>query len=69
MAEYVADILEMSALLTTTMPKVCRTIDAPEEAGMYGEARIMVGGAPLSQDFADDMGPVALATGKTPSPG
>ena len=51
-----ADILGMSALLTTTMPNIGRTIEAFEEAGLRGEVRIMVGGAPLSQEFADDMG-------------
>ena len=51
-----ADILGMSALLTTTMPNMGRTIDAFEEAGLRNEVRIMVGGAPLSQEFADDMG-------------
>ena len=51
-----ADILGMSALLTTTMPNMGRTIEAFEEAGLRGEVRIMVGGAPLSQEFADDMG-------------
>ena len=51
-----ADIPGMSALLTTTMPNMGRTIEAFEEAGLRGEVRIMVGGAPLSQEFADDMG-------------
>ncbi|CAI8046985.1 Dimethylamine corrinoid protein 3 [Geodia barretti] len=51
-----ADILGMSALLTTTMPNMGRTIEAFEEAGLRGEVRIMVGGAPLSEEFADDMG-------------
>ena len=51
-----ADILGMSALLTTTMPNMGRTVDAFEEAGLRSEVRIMVGGAPLSQEFADDMG-------------
>ena len=51
-----AGILGMSALLTTTMPNMGRTIEAFEEAGLRGEVRIMVGGAPLSQEFADDMG-------------
>ena len=54
--EYEADILGMSALLTTTMPNMGKTIDAIEEASMRDEVRIMVGGAPLSQEFADDMG-------------
>ena len=51
-----ADILGMSALLTTTMPNMGKTIEAFEEAGLRGAVRIMVGGAPLSQEFADDMG-------------
>ena len=51
-----ANILGMSALLTTTMPNMGRTIEAFEEAGLRSEVRIMVGGAPLSQEFADDMG-------------
>ena len=55
-ADKGADILGMSALLTTTMPNMGRTIDAFEEAGLRNEVRIMVGGAPLSQEFADDMG-------------
>ena len=46
----------MSALLTTTMPNMGKTIEAFEEAGLRGAVRIMVGGAPLSQEFADDMG-------------
>ena len=55
-ADKGADILGMSALLTTTMPNMGRTIEAFEEAGLRGLVRIMVGGAPLSQEFADDMG-------------
>ena len=56
MVDKEAGILGMSALLTTTMPNMGRTIEAFEEAGLRGEVRIMVGGAPLSQEFADDMG-------------
>lgn len=51
-----ADVLGMSALLTTTMPNMGKTIEAFEEAGLRDLVRIMVGGAPLSQEFADDMG-------------
>ena len=54
--EHGAQILGMSALLTTTMPNMGRAIDAIEEAGLRGEVKIMVGGAPLNQEFADDMG-------------
>ena len=54
--EHEADVLGMSALLTTTMPNMGRTIDAFEEAGLRTSVKIMVGGAPLSQEFADDFG-------------
>ena len=51
-----ASILGMSALLTTTMPNMGKTIDAFEEVEMRDFVKIMVGGAPLTQEFADDMG-------------
>ena len=54
--ENEAGVLGMSALLTTTMPNMGRTIDAFEEVEMREFVKIMVGGAPLSQEFADDMG-------------
>ena len=54
--EHGAQVLGMSALLTTTMPNMGKTIDAFEESGLREEVKIMVGGAPLSQEFADDMG-------------
>ena len=54
--EHEANILGMSALLTTTMPNMGRTIDAFEENGLRDIAKIMVGGAPLTQEFADDFG-------------
>jgi 5-methyltetrahydrofolate--homocysteine methyltransferase len=54
--EHGAQVLGMSALLTTTMPNMGRTIQAFEDAGLRDEVRIMVGGAPLNQEFADDMG-------------
>ena len=54
--EHEAQILGMSALLTTTMPNMGKTIDALEEVGLRDVVKIMVGGAPLSQEFADDMG-------------
>ena len=54
--EHEADVLGMSALLTTTMPNMGRTIDAFEENGLRDIVKIMVGGAPLTQEFADDFG-------------
>jgi 5-methyltetrahydrofolate--homocysteine methyltransferase len=54
--EHEAGVLGMSALLTTTMPNMGKTIDAFEEAGLRDTVKIMVGGAPLTQEFADDFG-------------
>ena len=54
--EHGAKVLGMSALLTTTMPNMGRVIQAFEDEGMREEVKIMVGGAPVTQDFADDMG-------------
>ena len=54
--EQGAQLLGMSALLTTTMPNMGKTIEAIEEAGIRDQVKIMVGGAPLTQGFAEDMG-------------
>tara|TARA_Y100001936_G_scaffold24765_1_gene22711 strand:- start:3110 stop:3856 length:747 start_codon:yes stop_codon:yes gene_type:complete len=54
--EHEADIVGMSALLTTTMPNMGTTINTFEDMGLRDEVRIMVGGAPVTQDFADEMG-------------
>ena len=54
--EHEAQLLGMSALLTTTMPNMGKTIDAFEETGIRSEVKILVGGAPVSQELADDMG-------------
>ena len=51
-----ASVLGMSALLTTTMPNMGKTIEYFEEVELRDEVRIMVGGAPVTQEFADDMG-------------
>jgi 5-methyltetrahydrofolate--homocysteine methyltransferase len=48
-------ILGMSALLTTTMRAMERTIKALEEAGIRDTIKIMIGGAPVTQDFADQI--------------
>jgi len=54
--EHSAPILGMSALLTTTMPNMGKTIEAFIDADMRDDVQIMVGGAPVTQEFADDMG-------------
>ena len=51
-----AQVLGMSALLTTTMPAMKTTIDALTAAGLRDSIKIMVGGAPLTQAFADEIG-------------
>ncbi len=50
------DILCMSALLTTTMGYMKEVIDALEEAGIRSQVKVMVGGAPVTQGFADEIG-------------
>ena len=53
--EHNADIVGMSALLTTTMVYMKTVVDAFEEAGL-GHVKLCVGGAPVSQMFADEIG-------------
>ena len=50
------DIVGISALLTTTMPMMQKTIDGLREAGLRAGVKVMVGGAPVNQKFADDIG-------------
>ena len=54
--EHRAPLLGMSALLTTTMPNMGKTIEAFIDADVRDDVQIMVGGAPVTQEFADDMG-------------
>ena len=51
-----ADIVAMSALLTTTMLNMKATIDALKVAGLRDRVKIMVGGAPLSDKYAEEIG-------------
>ena len=51
-----AQIVALSALLTTTMPAMKDTIDAIVEAGLRDDVKIIVGGAPVTQSFADEIG-------------
>ncbi|MBN2223735.1 MAG: corrinoid protein [Deltaproteobacteria bacterium] len=50
------DIIGMSALLTTTMPSMKDTIDVFVEAGLREKFKFIIGGAPLNQKFADEIG-------------
>jgi 5-methyltetrahydrofolate--homocysteine methyltransferase len=50
--EIGADIVAMSALLSTTMPAMSDTIKALQEAGIRDKVKVMVGGAPVTENFA-----------------
>jgi 5-methyltetrahydrofolate--homocysteine methyltransferase len=54
--EYEPDVLGMSALLTTTMRAMESTIKVLEEAGLRDKVKVMIGGAPVTQNFADQIG-------------
>lgn len=54
--EHQPEIVGMSAMLTTTMRAMGHTIKAIEEAGLRDKVKIMVGGAPVDQEFADRIG-------------
>ncbi len=51
-----ADIVALSALLTTTMPAMQTTIKALKKAKIRDKVKVMVGGAPLTQSYADEIG-------------
>ena len=53
--EKEASIVCLSALLTTTMPAMKETVDAITEAGLRDQVKIMIGGAPVTQEFADEI--------------
>jgi methylmalonyl-CoA mutase cobalamin-binding domain/chain len=55
-AEHQPDILGMSALLTTTMPYMKVVIDTLKEKGMRDDYIVLVGGAPLNEEFAKAVG-------------
>ena len=53
--DHKPDIVALSALLTTTMTAMKDTIEALEEEGLRGKVKIIIGGAPVSQEFADEI--------------
>jgi 5-methyltetrahydrofolate--homocysteine methyltransferase len=59
--EHKPDIVGMSAFLTTTMPMFKANINALEKAGMRDQVIVMVGGAPVTQEYADAVGADAYA--------
>ncbi|MGD2012290.1 MAG: corrinoid protein [Desulfobacterales bacterium] len=60
--EHNANLFGMSALLTTTMPKMGETINAIKEAGLRDQVKIMIGGAPVTGEFAKEIGADAYAS-------
>ncbi len=54
--EHSLDIVALSALLTTTMPSMKDTIDALAAAGVRDGVKVMVGGAPLTEAYAEEIG-------------
>ncbi len=51
-----ADLIALSALLTTTMPNMRATIEGLKAAGLRDKAKVMIGGAPVTQSYADQIG-------------
>jgi 5-methyltetrahydrofolate--homocysteine methyltransferase len=51
-----AAVIGMSALLTTTMPVMKKVIDLAKERGIYGVTKVVVGGAPMSAEYAREIG-------------
>ena len=60
--KHKARLFGMSALLTTTMPKMSETINAINEAGIRDQVKIMIGGAPVTAEFAKEIGADAYAS-------
>ena len=54
--EKKANIVAMSALLTTTMPAMKTTIDALKEAGVRDQVKVLIGGAPITAGYATEIG-------------
>lgn len=54
--QYTPQIIALSALLTTTMPEMAIVIKAFEDEGARAKVKIMVGGAPVTSEFAKDIG-------------
>jgi corrinoid protein of di/trimethylamine methyltransferase len=51
-----ADLVALSALLTTTMPNMKTTIEELKKAGMREKVKVIIGGAPVTQQYADQIG-------------
>lgn len=56
-----ANLVGMSALLTTTLPSMQATVEALKEAGLLDEVKTLIGGAPVTQEYADKIGAAGYA--------
>jgi len=54
--EKKADLVGLSALLTTTMPSMKDVVKAVGDSGLKNKVKVMIGGAPLTQSYADEIG-------------
>jgi 5-methyltetrahydrofolate--homocysteine methyltransferase len=63
------NIVALSALLTTTMPHMKTTIEAIEQAGLRERVRIIVGGAPVTQSYASEIGADGFSNDASSAPG
>jgi len=50
------EVIGLSALLTTTMPAMKTTIEALKEAGLRDKVKVVIGGAPVTQNYSDEIG-------------
>ena len=55
-SEQGCNVVALSALLTTTMPSMKDTVDALVEAGLKDQVKVVIGGAPVTQSYADEIG-------------
>ena len=60
--EVEPDIVAMSALLSTTMPSMPLTIEAMQQANIRDKVKVMIGGAPVTQKYADEIKADAYAS-------
>ncbi|NUQ00486.1 MAG: corrinoid protein [Armatimonadetes bacterium] len=60
-----ATVVALSALLTTTMPSIGKTVEALREAGLRDQVKVIIGGAPVTQAYCDECG----ADGYSPDAG
>ena len=63
--QHTPQVIGMSALLTTTMPSMGATIEALKEAGLREQVKVMIGGAPVNQAYADEIGADGYAKDST----